>query len=70
MLVATLMAEYHYTFERAIAEDYCRALALISALCERNGMIGISTYRTHEFMDWVKKSAKDNPNAKVFAIRN
>lgn len=56
MLTGTLMSEYGYSFFEAVAEDYCRALALIAVICERNGMIGKATYRTHDQLAWLEEN--------------
>lgn len=50
------MTEYGYSFFEAVAEDYCRALALIAVVCEKNGMIGKSTYRSHDKMAWLEEN--------------
>lgn len=47
------MSEYHYTREEAINENICVVNALVAVYCERNGMRGVSTYRSHEILKFL-----------------
>lgn len=49
------MAEYGYTLKQALNENITTANALLAVLMEKNGLVGVKTYRTHEYLKYLEK---------------
>lgn len=61
------MTEYGYTLKQALNENITTANALLAVIMEKNGLQGVKTYRTHEYLKFMEKHGTGDSGFIVFS---